>query len=86
MRGKGKLSTTVFELSYRQSIHILKPPSFFLANKIGALYGDEKGAMRPLARYFSIYSLSSASSAASSGYSFLRGGSLSGSLSGMRNA
>lgn len=60
-----------------------RPPSFFLAKRIGAPYAPLEGSIRLDLRNSPIYFLSSSSSTLSSGYSFLFGGAAFSSLSGM---
>ena len=46
--GKGYLFLMVTLFNWRQSIHILRELSFFLANKTGAPQGEKLGQMKPL--------------------------------------
>ena len=64
-------------------MHIRRPPSFFLAKRMGAPYAPLATSIRPDSRNFYNYSLSSASSLLSNGYSLRLGGGAFSSTNGI---
>jgi hypothetical protein len=64
-------------------MHIRRPPSFFLAKRIGAPYAPLAISIRPESKNVLIYVFSSSSSMPSRGYNFLLGGGAFSSFKGM---
>jgi hypothetical protein len=64
-------------------MHIRRPPSFFLAKRIGAPYAPLAISILPESKNVLIYVFNSSSSTPSKGYNFLLGGAAFSSLSGI---
>ena len=64
-------------------MHIRRPPSFFLAKRIGAPYAPFATSILPEFKNVFICVFNSSNSTPSKGYSFLLGGAAVGSFKGM---